>query len=486
LVALGFAAAYPMQVNGYNQNAHYALTRALAQGSPSVDDTIGDLGDLSTGDIGRVGGHVYAAKPPGLAMLSVPAYAVVSGVGMRTSGDTTRVVWALHLWSIVVPYLVLVALIALAADRIRPGFGPPAAGLAALGTLLLPFATLFFSHLPAACAGFAAFVLLQGERGRTLAVGRTVAAGALAGLALTLEYPMALLALLLGTYALARPRPYVRAGAYAVGALLGTAPLLIFNLWAFRDPFHIANQDYFASGGSSEGLGLPRLYDVWALLFSSMGLLVLCPVVACGVVGLVRLWRERLADSAVALAVCVVFTLYPAGLNTTTAFGGLGPPRYLIALLPFAALGFAPALRAFPRATLALGAVSVFQMALLTATGPLAAYDGRWLDRAVDRTFVSTAASVVGVTGWYAIVPFFAAVAAAAASLLRLLPQVRANPLDVVLAVLALLAWALAAIAADNPNGAPPSAAYALVAAALAGVTALVIARLGPTGKLAA
>ncbi len=180
---------------------------------------------------------------------------------------------------------------------------------------------------------------------------------------------------------------------------------------------------------------MPRLDDVWALLFSSMGLLVLCPVVACGVVGLLGLWRERRADAAVALAVCVVFTLYPAGLKTSSAFGGLGPPRYLVALLPFAALGLAPALRAFPRTTLALGAVSIFQMALLTATGPLAAYDGRWLDRATDRIFVQTAASVVGVTGWYTIVPFFAAVAVAAASTVRLLPQLRADPLDLALAV---------------------------------------------------
>jgi hypothetical protein len=486
LVALAFAAAYPMQVNGYNQNAHYALTRALAQGSPSVDDTIGDLGDLSTGDIGRVGGHIYAAKPPGLALLSVPAYAVVSAVGMRTSGDTTRVVWALHLWSIVLPYLMLVVLIGLAADRVRPGYGPPAAGLAALGTLLLPFSTLYFSHVPSACAGFAAFVLLQGERGRALAFGRIVAAGALAGLALSIEYPMALLVVLLGAYALARPRPYARVGAFGLGALLGAAPLFLFNIWAFRDPFHIANQDYFASGGSSEGVGMPRLDDVWALLFSSMGLLVLCPVVACGVVGLLGLWRERRADAAVALAVCVAFTLYPAGLKTTSAFGGLGPPRYLVALLPFAALGLAPALRAFPRTTLALGAVSIFQMVLLTATGPLAAYDGRWLDRATDRTFVQTAASVVGVTGWYTIVPFFVAVAVAAASTVRLLPALRADPRDLALAALALTAWVVATIAADNPNGVPPSLAYALVAAVLAGATALVAARLRPTVELAA
>src|ERR671937_2938106 len=111
LGALAVAFAWPMQVNGYNQNAHYALVRALAvYGTPRIDKTRGQIGDVSTGDVATYKGHVYAAKAPGLALTSVPAFLLVKALGMRTTGDPTRVIWALHLWSIVLPALLIVLL----------------------------------------------------------------------------------------------------------------------------------------------------------------------------------------------------------------------------------------------------------------------------------------------------------------------------------------------------------------------------------------
>ena len=47
VAALAFAFAYPMQVNGYNQNAHYAFVRALADGKPYVDKALGEIGEVS-------------------------------------------------------------------------------------------------------------------------------------------------------------------------------------------------------------------------------------------------------------------------------------------------------------------------------------------------------------------------------------------------------------------------------------------------------
>ena len=114
LLALAVAFAWPMQVNGYNQNAHYALVRALAlYGTPYIDKTRGQIGQVSTGDVATYKGHVYAAKAPGLALVSVPAFLVLDAVGMRTTGDPTRVIWALHLWSIVLPALLIVLLVML-------------------------------------------------------------------------------------------------------------------------------------------------------------------------------------------------------------------------------------------------------------------------------------------------------------------------------------------------------------------------------------
>ena len=79
-----------MQVNGYNQNAHYALVRALAvYGTPYIDRTRGQIGDVSTGDVATYKGHVYAAKAPGLAFLSVPASA--RGVEIPPVGESVAI-----------------------------------------------------------------------------------------------------------------------------------------------------------------------------------------------------------------------------------------------------------------------------------------------------------------------------------------------------------------------------------------------------------
>src|SRR5918999_1237589 len=113
LVALALAFAWPMQVNGWNQNAHYALVRALADGNPWIDRTRHEIGELGTGDVAEYKGHVYAAKAPGLAFVSLPAFAVVEATGMRTTGDPTRVIWALHLWGVALAALLVVLIVRL-------------------------------------------------------------------------------------------------------------------------------------------------------------------------------------------------------------------------------------------------------------------------------------------------------------------------------------------------------------------------------------
>ena len=45
------------------------------------------------------------------------------------------------------PFLVLLLLVRSVVERFAPGFGTATAAIAGLGTLLLPFATLFFSHI---------------------------------------------------------------------------------------------------------------------------------------------------------------------------------------------------------------------------------------------------------------------------------------------------------------------------------------------------
>ena len=162
----------------------------------------------------------------------------------------------------------------------------------------MTFAAEYFSHVVAATLGFAAFALLFREREGPARLGLVGAAGLLAGLAVSFEYPLGLLGAILFVYALARPAPRCGArAAYAAGAAIGAAPALAFNLWALGSPLRFAYSHAVAVQGLTGhaelglnssgffGIDLPRPGAALDLLLASRGLLTLTPVLVMGVVG---------------------------------------------------------------------------------------------------------------------------------------------------------------------------------------------------------
>lgn len=121
LTALVVGFAWLIQPAWDNERAHYALVRALSAGKPYVDDS---MPALRTIDVTRFKGHTYAAKAPGLAGASLPPYLVLRTAGAdTTTANPTRLIWGLHLWSIIIPAAILLLLVRQAADAVVPGFG---------------------------------------------------------------------------------------------------------------------------------------------------------------------------------------------------------------------------------------------------------------------------------------------------------------------------------------------------------------------------
>jgi hypothetical protein len=452
--AFAFAVAFPMQVNGWNQNAHYALVRALAQGTPTIDETRHEIGDLGTGDVTLVDGHYYSNKAPGLAFASLPAFWLVDAIGMRTTGDPTRVIWALHLWSLVLPALVLLVLVRAVADDYEPGYGTTTALTLGLWTMVLPFSTLFFAHVLSAALAFAAFAALWWERRNRGRSWLVAAAGAAAGFAVTTEYTTAFVGLVLWLLVLARPPRVRRAALYLGGVVAGVLPLAAYNYWAFGSVTHLSYEENQVEPiGGVLGVGVPSLGAMRDLLFSAWGLLTNTPVLALGVVGAVLLYRSgRRVEATVLLAVPALGFLHDSALQFSP-FGGLGLPRYLIYTFPFVLAPLGLVYRRLPLTTLVLAGVSTIQMALMTATNPLAAYDLDWAVRLSRKEFSQNAAAFLEVTGWYTIGLFFAAVAIAAVAAVVVLPRVRFEPVDWLTAAGALTAWLAIAKLARTPDG---------------------------------
>ena len=431
-----------MQGGGSLQYAHFALVRAFADGTASIDRVVGEL---PTNDVARVDGHTFSNKPPGLAFATVPAYLALDAAGLT---NVPRMLWALGLAGVVLPASVLVLLVAIVAERLAGGGGAVAGATLGVGTLLFPYSTVFAHHALAALLTFAAFALLWRERQQAPSTWLVALAGVVAGASVVAEYAGALVAAVLAFYAAARTPRLRRAAAWCGGVVIGALPLAAYNQAAFGSALR-TSYSVDPSGRDSRLFGAPSLDVVLELLASAHGLLVLSPVLVTGAFGLVRIYRRGArAEALVLAAVPLAYLVFISAFYSP--FGGFSAgPRYLVPASAFLAVGIAAAWRAAPLVTGALAVASTAMMVLLTATGPIAGYDWRWLDRLIDRDLPITAASLVGVTGWYAMLPLAVFAAVALASAIAVSPA-SVGALEPLAAGAALSAWALLALAAPE------------------------------------
>lgn len=478
ILALLASFAYMAQGGNWNQDAHYALVKSLAEGTPYIDKSIRPVGpqrpprlndrtlgpsSRATGSIGpavaRHGdiayfrGHAYAAKAPGLAFVALPAYVLLKAIHVSTveSPDAIGALWFLGLFGVVLPSAILLLLVRQVADDVEPGYGIAAAVILGVCTLILPFSTLFFAHVLSTTLGFAAFTLLCRKpcaHNRLLVAG----AGVCAGLAITTEYTLALVALVLAIYAFFQRRRLVDASTFIAGTMLGVLPLLLYQWWAFGSMFHLSYAGVAGNTGGVFGVGVPHWRVAGQLLFSRIGLVRLSPVLVLGVVGAVFLYRQqKRREGLVVLGLICAFIVFNSAY--ATPFGGLSPgPRFLIPILPFVVFPLAVVLRRLPLTTLSLAAPSAVLMLVVTATNPLIAGDGNWFSRLFSGKVTHTIVNhlLYPYSGWLPIIPFFLSGLLALALATRAMPPIRTSRADAITAGGAFTSWLALAISGSS------------------------------------
>lgn len=419
LVAAACTYALPFRQPDCNTASHYALVQMLASGTASIDSIHGESCDISWS-----GGHFYSNKAPGLALVSLPWYALLEGVGALRGNPVAhaswpaamraiprRDLWLLGLWGAVLPALGSLIIVRRLADRLEPGSGVLAAATLGFATILLPFASLYFSHALAAFLALAAFALATRLR-------RPFLAGAIAGFGIVVEYPLAMLAGVLAVYVLSRAGAR-RAGWFAAGVLLGVAPLLVFNTWVYGAPLHlsyvgavlvpgITGHDIMGANSSGFfGVGWPRPGGALHVLAGRRGLLSVAPVLLLVPYGLRLLWRRGfVAESALISAILGVFLLYNFGYYSP--LGGATPgPRLLVGILGIAVVALAPVYRAAPLTWCALLLASSVSLLAAHLTQPLISgpFDtGDWWEWLRGPHFTATMLDPTG-HGWAGAAP---------------------------------------------------------------------------------
>ena len=383
--------AYFFQAGGWNQNVRFDLTRAIVEQHTFVlDDYI-----VNTGDYAFANQHFYSDKAPALSLLAVPVWAAVHPFahGQRVRG------WLVNLGgylSTVVCVAVPAALAVAMFFRVAGALGAPAAAAAllavawALGTLALPYATLFYGHqLTAALLVLSFGLLVTARAAGDWTRGRMLAVGFLLGLAVATEYPAALAVAVIGLYALAGVRPRPMLIWIAAGAALPIFALAAYHTAVFGGPLtsgYGATGDRARDGGIFLGITLPSPVVFRKVLLSpGRGLLTHAPWLALGVAGATLLARDRARrpEGLTCLGVILLGLWFNSSLTQTpgdwAAGRGFGT-RHLVPSLPFYVLGLVgligdwwrrPRLRALVAAGfLVLVALSARRMLIATAVHP--------------------------------------------------------------------------------------------------------------------
>lgn len=347
-------------------SSRYTFSAAIVeQGTIRLDDYVGILGI----DQVEIDGHVYSDKAPGQPVLAVPAIAIGQTLGAEPATVTkfrgNLGVWPATFVSSMIPLAVLVVLMRRHVSQMLGGSGLVAAMGVGGTTLLLPMGADLYSHVLSGLLAFGAWHLLsKTEVGE---VGRIACAGALAGAAFSVEYPLLGVVGVLGLFLLLRRR--VRdAVIFGAGAFPFVLAIGAYHWALLGDP---TESPYtLKDGGRLHLLTMPGLDNTIDVFAGARGFLF-TPIVLVGLAGVVvgRFWTNRLdAERWVPAAIVGGFLVLQIGWDNPWTGDSPGP-RLVTPALPFLVVPCALVLRRMSRLSssvvLGLGAVSM-GLALVT------------------------------------------------------------------------------------------------------------------------
>ena len=312
--------------------------------------------DQQTNDKAKFDGRFYSDKLPGYSLLAALPYAYARwafDIPDHPLDSSALVYWPSDYWITLGTSGVLTAwtaalLVILARDL---GCSPWRAALIGLSyglsTPAYVYATLAYGHQASAFALLSSFLLLWRKDPRREGL-RIFLAGLLAAYASVIELQMAPVSAILALYLMVQwvqgTRRFDRLAIFALGALLPTLLLLVYNQVAFNSPwdmgyFHHATKEFADLHNRDNPLGLmsPDWGKLGPLLWGRYrGLFVFAPILLLAGPGWVVLMARRRWSLAI-VSMLVVAAIFLVNLSYPEWTGGWSTgPRLLVPLIPFA------------------------------------------------------------------------------------------------------------------------------------------------------
>lgn len=350
---------------GWNQDAHFDLTRALVErGTLHIDGYAVNTGDVSAG----TGGHTYINKPPGVSFLAAVPYFFVyhfeTWRGLPVDALTYPNQWIVT----ALTNGLCGALIGVVLFRYgrRLGVSDRAAMVVALlilfGTIVFTYSTMLFTHVASALFLLLAFTKLR---------DRPFVSGMAAGAATACFYVCGVTPFIF----LALCRSWRSARRFVLGGLPFAIALGVYHTLCFGSPFRtsVESSKAFTEQGLLFGvLRMPRLEALHDITFAEYrGLFFASPVLLFAFAGLVVMFRRGLVREASAiLATLVLFLLVNAGFNGWSGGWNFGP-RYLVPVIPLLGIAMFFATHLWRPLWVLLGAVSIAIHFIATAVDPM-------------------------------------------------------------------------------------------------------------------
>jgi hypothetical protein len=348
---------------GWNQDAHFDLTRAIVERQTLYIDGY----DVNTGDVSKgTDGHIFINKPPGASILAAAPYALIYTIEWSLHAPVDSMT-RINRWistalsvglcgALIGPILYLYGRRKMAATRTA---ALCVSAVILFGTIVFPYSTMLFAHVPAALFLLLAFTLLE---------TRPIAAGVAAGIAVSCFYVCAIAAAILVLLAFSHQR---RTGIrFILGALPFGFLMAIYQWFCFGSPFRTAVEAStpFTHGGYLFGvITIPSTDALYGITISPYrGLFFVSPILLLAFVGFALMKRNASYWSLIAIVITFVLVIASFnGWHGGFAFG----PRYLVPIVPL--LGIVMMATRLRPIWIGVAIISVGLNFIATATDPM-------------------------------------------------------------------------------------------------------------------